>query len=304
MNTVKRPEPTRAVPLENHQVAACLDETAALLEAQGANVYRVRAYRTAGRTIRDLDRPVQQLLDAEGSAGLMQLPGIGQSLGRSIEQLVRTGRLGLLQRLRGEVGPEHVFVSLPGIGPELANRIHEKLGAESLPELESAARDGRLAQVPGFGPKRIRGIREAVAARLHRPPTAAAPVPPPAEQPSVAELLDVDREYREGVKTGSLRRIAPQRLNPTGAAWLPVLHTQRGLRHYTALYSNTARAHELGTTHDWVVLYRDDHDGHGQWTVITAQFGPLRSRRIVRGREAECAQHYAVSEAVSAAAGP
>lgn len=60
----------------------------------------------------------------------------------------------------------------------------------------------------------------------------------------------------------------------------------------TALFSNTARAHELGTTHDWVVIYRDDHEGHRRWTVITARFGSLRDRRIVRGREAECATHY------------
>jgi hypothetical protein len=42
-------------------------------------------------------------------------------------------------------------------------------------------------------------------------------------------------------------------------------------------------------THDWVVVYRDDHDGHGQWTVITAQFGPMLGKRIIRGREGECA---------------
>jgi putative hydrolase len=73
-----------------------------------------------------------------------------------------------------------------------------------------------------------------------------------------------------------------------------VLHTQRGTRHYTALFSNTARAHELGTTHDWVVIYRDDDD-HGRWTVITAQYGRLRGHRIVRGREQECARHYATA---------
>ncbi len=73
-----------------------------------------------------------------------------------------------------------------------------------------------------------------------------------------------------------------------------MLHTQRGARHYTALYSNTARAHELGKTHDWVVLYYDGERGERQCTVITAQRGPLKDRRIVRGREAECADHYQV----------
>jgi putative hydrolase len=59
------------------------------------------------------------------------------------------------------------------------------------------------------------------------------------------------------------------------------------------MFSNTVRAHELGTTHDWVVIYRDDDGNHGQWTVITSHFGKLRGKRIVRGREAECASHYA-----------
>jgi putative hydrolase len=104
----------------------------------------------------------------------------------------------------------------------------------------------------------------------------------------VAELLDVDREYREKAAAGQLERIAPRRFNPTGEAWLPVLHTRRGTRRYTALFSNTARAHDAGTTRDWVVLYHDDGLGEGRHTVITAAFGPLRGRRVVAGRETEC----------------
>ena len=105
----------------------------------------------------------------------------------------------------------------------------------------------------------------------------------------MAELLDVDREYRERARKKSLPLITPRRFNPTHEAWLPVLHTERGERHYTALFSNTARAHELGTLRDWVVIYRDDKRGDGQWTVVTSRFGPLAGQRIVRGRERECA---------------
>jgi hypothetical protein len=83
--------------------------------------------------------------------------------------------------------------------------------------------------------------------------------------------------------------IRPRRFNPTGEAWLPVLHTFRSRRRYTALFSNTARAHRAGKTHDWVVIYGDDHDGREQQcTVITATRGPLRGRRIVVGRADEC----------------
>ncbi len=60
----------------------------------------------------------------------------------------------------------------------------------------------------------------------------------------------------------------------------------------TAFYSNTARAHEQGTTHDWVVIYRDDDGGSGQWTVVTWTTGALAGKRVVRGREAECARRY------------
>ncbi len=102
----------------------------------------------------------------------------------------------------------------------------------------------------------------------------------------------MDREYRDKAAVGKLPMIAPRRFNPTGEAWLPILHTERHGRHYTALYSNTARAHELGTTHDWVVIYLDDESNRYQCTVITSRFGPLRGHRIIRGREQECREHY------------
>jgi len=282
------------LPLNNQQIAARLDEVAGLLEAQGANLFRVRAYRSAAQTLRGLERQAHAILGEEGAEGLRRLPGIGESLGRSIERLARTGRLGLLLRLRGHAGPERLFVTLPGIGLTTASRIHEHLGIESLYELEAAAHDGRLRRVPGMGEKRIRGICEALAGRFHRPTVVdASPPPQSIEQPPVSELLEIDQEYREKARAGSLPRIAPQRLNPAGEAWLPVLHTERGGRHYTVLFSNTARAHEMGTTHDWVIVYQDDDGGHGQWTVVTARYGPLRRRRIVRGRESECEAYYA-----------
>jgi DNA polymerase (family X) len=109
---------------------------------------------------------------------------------------------------------------------------------------------------------------------------------------SVGELLDVDREYRDKADAGRLRKIAPKRFNPTGKAWLPVLETKRGKRRYTALFSNTARAHELGKTHDWVVLYYDNGKDEKQCTVVTAKQGPLSGSRVVRGRETESAAFY------------
>lgn len=281
------------LPLGNAEVAVRLDEIAALLEGQNANPFRVRAYRIAADVVRGLEEPVHERLLREGTEGLTALPGIGRALARAIERLAETGRLRLLDQLRGDGGAERVLTTVPGVGPKTAARIHDELGIETLVELEAAAWDGRLAQIEGMGSKKVRSVREALAGRFRRPPQSFAPVPGPHSQdvPTVDELLSVDEEYRRKAAADRLLRIAPKRFNPTGEAWLPILHTHRDNRHYTALYSNTARAHELGATRDWVVIYRDDAGGDGQWTVVTARLGPLKGRRVVRGRERECEGH-------------
>jgi hypothetical protein len=111
--------------------------------------------------------------------------------------------------------------------------------------------------------------------------------------PEVSLLLDVDREYREKASAGVLPKIAPRRFNPEHEAWLPVLHTRFGPWRFTALFSNTERAHDLHRTHDWVVVfYEDDEGSHGQATMVTEYRGALAGERVVRGREPECAAHY------------
>jgi hypothetical protein len=210
----------------------------------------------------------------------------------------------MLDRLEGQICPEDLFRTVPGIGEELARRIHRDLDIETLEDLELAAHDGRLERVPGFGPRRVRGIREALGAMLGRStrrrahgrrggPTRERAGGERAERPSVELLLEVDEAYRRRAEAGTLHRIAPRRFNPSGGAWLPILHTERGGWHLTALYSNTARAHELGRTHDWVVIYADGHDGAEQrFTVVTEYRGELTGRRVVRGREEECRALY------------
>jgi putative hydrolase len=107
--------------------------------------------------------------------------------------------------------------------------------------------------------------------------------------PAVDLLLDIDAEYRDKAAAGELPKIAPRRFNPEGKAWLPILHAEKGGWHFTALFSNTARAHELGRTGDWVVIYfYDDEHREAQCTVVTETHGPMEGQRVVRGREAEC----------------
>jgi putative hydrolase len=277
---------TRSARLLNSEIARRLDEVGRLLNQQGASLYRVRAYHQGAETLRRLDRPVTEIVREEGIRGLEKLPGIGESLARAIRTMVATGRLPMLDRLRGKMDPVALLASVPGIGKRLAARLHEELGINALEDLEAAAYDGRLRTIAGLGEKRLAGITDTLAARLGRirlPADSSAHSEAPVE-----EILDVDREYREKGARGELRRIAPRRFNPNREAWLPILHTERGSRQYTALFSNTPRAHELGKTRDWVVLYLDGGRGEGQYTVVTSRWG----RRIVRGREEDCARYY------------
>ncbi|MFW6085148.1 MAG: helix-hairpin-helix domain-containing protein [Gemmatimonadota bacterium] len=299
--TVDAPSRFDARRPDNENIAEQLDRIADLLEAQDANPFRIGAYLSAARTLRESGRPATAILEGEGRDGLMRLPHIGGSIAALIEEYVRTGRIGLLDRLEGHVAPEALFTRVPGIGERLAERIHARLGIESLEDLELAAYDGRLAEVPGFGQGRVRAVRTALAGMLSRSaPRRSARRRDVSrggsiDRPSVATLLDVDAEYREKAEAGELRKIAPRRFNPKGEAWLPILHTERGDWHFTALYSNTARAHQLGRTHDWVVIYYDRNGAEGQCTVVTEHRGELEGLRVVRGREIESAEQLEAS---------
>lgn len=274
----------------NQQIAAKLREVADLLELQQANPFRVGAYRKAAETLIGLDEDVQALAAREGIEGLIALRGVGRSIATAITEMVRTGRWSQLERLRGTLDPEKLFQTVPGVGPELAHRIHETLHIDTLEALEQAAHDGRAETVPGLGPRRVAILRATLASLLARPRRR---LRNEAEEPGVATILDVDEEYRKQAEAGRLPTIAPRRFNPQGEAWLPVLHTERGPWHFTALYSNTARAHELDRVRDWVVLYfYRDTQPEGQRTVVTETRGSLIGKRVVRGREAECAEHY------------
>jgi DNA polymerase (family X) len=302
--------PRRAAP-DNAEVADVLERVADLLEVQGASPWRVRAWRGGARTAREASEPLARLAGAGGDRALERLPGIGVRLASAIAEILHTGRLALLERLEGAVSPEDLFATLPGLGEALAHRVHAELGVETLEELELAAHDGRLERVPGFGPRRTRGVRDALAgmlgrsarrrarARRWRESGAAEPqampsaeAPSAEERPSVDTLLAVDAEYRRRAEGGELTCIAPRRFNPGRQAWLPLLHVERDGWSFTALYSNTARAHELGRTRDWVVLFYERDGQEDQCTVVSERRGPLAGRRVVRGREAECALYY------------
>jgi len=275
----------------NAKIADRLREAADLLEQQAANPFRTRAYRSAADTVGRLEEDVRDIVERDGIEGLMALPNVGRGIAAAIEEILRTGSMSRLARLRGVLEPEKLFQSVPGIGPGLAKRIHDTLHIDTLEALEQAAHDGSLESVPGVGARRAIAIRATLELMLGRIRGVRRH---PVNGPPVAVLLDVDQEYRDKAAAGKLPRIAPKRFNPEARDWLPILHTERGDWHFTALFSNTARAHELGRTGDWVVIYfYDNHHQEGQHTVVTETRGSLVGERVVRGLERESREYYA-----------
>ena len=291
----------------NHKIADMLNRIADLLEVQEADGFRVRAYRSGAQTVRQTEQSIAALVHKQGAEALEALPAIGETQARLIAEYVTTGRSALLDRLKGEVSTEDLFARVPGIGDELAKRIVSELDIHSLEELEAAAHDGRLRKVEGFGPRRIQAVRSSLAGMLSpsaqrrkRDLVRNGEIRPSAGSPPVDVLLRVDEEYRNRAEAGELRMIAPRRFNPTQEAWLPIMHVEQEGWSFTAMFSNTSRAHELDKTRDWVVIYFERGGDEDQVTVVSETSGPLKGKRVVRGRELECRQHYAnVAEAAT-----
>jgi hypothetical protein len=271
-----------------------LGRVAELLHAQHANPFRVAAYRRAALSVRELPEPIAQLVAREGEAGLQRLPHVGRSIAGAIRELVQTGHLRALDRLEGHVAPEDAFMKVAGLGEILAHRIVDTLHIETLEELEVAAHDGRLAKVSGFGRRRVQALRDQLATLLSRSTRREAQKRHHTGEhdPSVELLLDVDSRYRSAVRKGTLRKIAPHRFNPKGIAWLPVLHLERDGWSFHVMFSNSARAHRLGRTSDWVVIVYERGGRESQCTVVTEHRGPDAWRRVVRGRERESYEHH------------
>jgi endonuclease III len=275
----------------NQDIANKLLEIATLLKEQGANPYRVSAYRNAASVIISLPEPVSDIVARDDFQGLVALPGIGEGIARSIYEYVALGRMSRLQSLQGGHDPVALFEAIPGIGPKLAHRIIEYLHIDSLEALEVAAHNHRLEKIPGFSPAKVALVQTWLAQVLGRQrPLSHEPF----AEPSVALILQVDQQYRQKASAAELPMITPKQFNPEGKAWLPVMHVTRQGWHFTALFSNSARAHQLNRTQDWVVIYfYDDQHHESQHTVVTETHGPLIGQRVVRGRESECREYYA-----------
>ncbi len=152
------------MPVQNAEIAAMFDQAAELLEIQGENQFRVRAYRRAARLIEGLPQSVKSLLSA--GRDLCELPGIGKDLAAKIADIVKTGHFELLDALKkklpGELGE---IASLPGLGPKRVKLLYDKLKVRTLDDLRRLLKTGRLHELRGFGP----GIEKKLAAALGKP---------------------------------------------------------------------------------------------------------------------------------------
>jgi hypothetical protein len=274
------------IPIENLAIAAKLSEYAELLEQQGADGFREKAYRNAAQEITDMETPLSETLKNEGRDGLIALTAIGKGIAAAIAEIILTGKWSQLDRVRGELIPEKLFMTLPGIGPKLAKAMADDAHLESLEDLEHAIHSGE-PPINGLGQRRREAISAVLEKRLGRfisPKRAGKQLPP------VELILQVDKMYRERATRGALRLIAPKRHNPKTLKWLPIMHARHDDWHFTVLFSNTNLAHQLDKTRDWVVIYYEKEGfNEGRSTVVTQSKGPLKGQRVIRGREKECA---------------
>ncbi len=155
------------MPVVNATVAAAFEQIADLLDIQGANPFRIRAYRNAARTIGGLGTDVGTLL--QRGEDLRELPGIGDDLAAKVREIVETGKSAFLDRLQKQVPPAVAeLLRIPGLGPKRVRALYHDLDVQSLEQLLRAARDGRIRGLHGFGAKTEGRIVEAVQAQLSR----------------------------------------------------------------------------------------------------------------------------------------
>jgi len=192
------------MPVHNADVAAVFEEIADLLEIEGSNPFRIRAYRNAARTLRDLPREVGAMLD-EGE-DLTELPGIGEDLAGKIKEVVETGTAAMLEQYRKKV-PKTLteLLRIPGIGPKRVRALYHDLGIRTLDQLQKAAQDGLVKSLHGFGDKTERYILNQLKERAGEEKRFQLAVAAPYAEAVIA-YLEESPGVKQVVAAGSYRR--------------------------------------------------------------------------------------------------
>ena len=190
--------------VHNAEVATAFEEMADLLEIEGANPFRVRAYRFAARTLRDLPAEVGEMV-AKGE-DLTSLPGIGDDLAGKIKEILATGTAAALEAQRKRVPATLTeLLRIPGLGPKRVKTLAHELKIRSLSELQTAAQAGRVRTLAGFGEKTEQHILDALATRLAEAPRVQRAVAIPSAEALVA-YLEQSSGVSRVIAAGSYRR--------------------------------------------------------------------------------------------------
>lgn len=149
--------------MKNQFIADTLYMIADLLELKGEIFFKTRAYRMAAQTIEGLEEDIEKLMD---QGRLETIPGVGEALAKKITELLQTGRLGYLERLKQEVPTGLIdLLAIPGLGPKKVAAMYRSLGITSIPELQKAAQNGDLRALEGFGEITERNILRGIQLR-------------------------------------------------------------------------------------------------------------------------------------------
>ncbi len=152
--------------ITNRKIAEIFNEIADLLDIDGENPFRVRAYRNAARTVLGYPRQMADLV--EEGFDLTTLRGIGKELAKKIDEMVQTGKLAYLETLKQTHPPQiEALLKIPGLGPGRVRLLHKLLHINSLDDLEKALHEGKLEKVPGFGKKLIAKIENGIQTRRY-----------------------------------------------------------------------------------------------------------------------------------------
>ena len=190
----------------NAEIAATLYRLGELLEIEGANPFRVRAYRNAARVVEGHPQDIAAMV-ARGE-DLSELPGIGKDLAGKIGEIVNTGHLALLDQVEKRVpGELAALARLPGLGPKRIKLMYERLRIDSLDKLERAARAGKLRSLPGFGAKTEQKLLNEILRRSTRANRIKLAVAERSAEPLLAWLRDLPGVMQAEI-AGSYRRRA------------------------------------------------------------------------------------------------
>jgi DNA polymerase (family X) len=236
------------MPVHNAEIATMFDQTADLLDIQGGNPFRVRAYRRAARVIETLPQSVNSLMAA--GEDLSKLSGIGKDLAGKITDIVTAGKFELLESLKRELpGELGAIASLPGLGPKRVKLLYEEIGICTIEDLQRAAEAGRIRTLRGLGAK----VEQKILAAVARPALTEKRFKLSAVEAEAETLVEFLRKGLDGqvVVAGSYRR------RRDTVADLDILVTAResaAIGERLTAYENVANVVAQGPTRTTVIL--------------------------------------------------